>query len=590
MIAIRADRPQPPTGPPSGRHHSLAAKLATTLLLCVAAANATSASVRISGIDGDEERAALAEVKIPECIQRRWQLRELNRQLTRAIEQQRRARGDYRPRIRVQRSLDAPCFSLTVEVEPGAPVKIRRRDLELRGDAEARARLQPLLDSKPLRVGAAFVESNWEAMKSTLGARALELGYFDARIVTSRVDVYLDADSVDLTLEFVTGPRYTVGEVRVEVEGRPLDRTFIDRFITLVPGQPWRSTDLAATRRALLGSSYFADARITPDLDAAQDTHMPVLIELTTVARYEVTAGVGFATDVGPRVNAEFVDNLANRRGHRYEISGSGGPRRSEARAGYRLPARDIRSWWSVDGGAGRQVTRSSRNEELRIGLRYVTQLNPRWRRTLLLDSSFTRFDVGPDNQLARLVVPGVIWDFERLDANRRLPQGLTLRAEMTAASNTLLSQTSFLRLSTRARFTRRLTDKLRAATRIDIGATAARDFRKLPPDHRFFAGGDSSVRGFDRDQLGPVDAGEVIGGRYLIAGSVELERLVRGDWGVAVFTDAGQAFSALPFDLEFASGVGVRWFSPVGSIRIDVAAPLKGGPPRLHIGLGRTL
>lgn len=269
---------------------------------------------------------------------------------------------------------------------------------------------------------------------------------------------------------------------------------------------------------------------------------------------------------------------------------GTAALRRSEAAASYRLPARDPRNWWSFDIAAGRLETRSTRDEEVTLGARLVTELSPRWRRSFFIDLSASSFDVGPDNTTATLVSPGVTFDFEDTDEHDRLPSGLSFESELRVGARPLGSTTTFARVSAHTRWARRLADRVRLLLRVDLGASVAVNFRQLPPDYRFFAGGDESVRGFDLNELGPVDAGQVVGGKFLTVGSIELEHLVRGRWGVAWFTDAGQAFSALPYRLEVSSGVGLRWFSPLGSIRIDVGVPWRGGPPRVHLGLGRKL
>ena len=78
----------------------------------------------------------------------------------------------------------------------------------------------------------------------------------------------------------------------------------------------------------------------------------------------------------------------------------------------------------------------------------------------------------------------------------------------------------------------------------LSLGAMAVDDFNQLPPELRFFAGGDRSIRGFDYQQLGTTNAaGLVIGGEYLAVGSVEFERYFLPKWGAAVFVDGGDAF-----------------------------------------------
>jgi len=117
-------------------------------------------------------------------------------------------------------------------------------------------------------------------------------------------------------------------------------------------------------------------------------------------------------------------------------------------------------------------------------------------------------------------------------------------------------------------------------------------DFDALPPELRFYAGGDRSLRGFDYHEIGEVNGnGNVIGGKYLAIASGEYEYYFNKDWGAGVFVDAGDAFSTR-FSLNVGAGVGLRWHSPLGPVRVDVAFPVQSELPdtsswRLHVLLG---
>jgi translocation and assembly module TamA len=127
---------------------------------------------------------------------------------------------------------------------------------------------------------------------------------------------------------------------------------------------------------------------------------------------------------------------------------------------------------------------------------------------------------------------------------------------------------------------------------RLQLGKVWVEPFEDLPLSQRFFAGGDQSVRGFDYQALAPRNEdGDVIGGRYLAVASVELEQLLVGNWGAAVFTDHGNAVNDLDEDLRTSVGVGLRYRSPVGVFRLDVARATDGDESaRLHLSLGVDL
>jgi translocation and assembly module TamA len=107
-------------------------------------------------------------------------------------------------------------------------------------------------------------------------------------------------------------------------------------------------------------------------------------------------------------------------------------------------------------------------------------------------------------------------------------------------------------------------------------GATLVDRITQLPTSYRFYAGGINSVRGYNYKELGPKDnLGNVEGGELLSVLSAEYEHPVLENWGVAAFVDTGNAFNFDNINFKTGVGLGVRWYSPVGPIRLDFALPL---------------
>ena len=130
---------------------------------------------------------------------------------------------------------------------------------------------------------------------------------------------------------------------------------------------------------------------------------------------------------------------------------------------------------------------------------------------------------------------------------------------------------------------------------RVQLGVTWQKDpLTDMPPSLRFYAGGDRSVRGYTYQSLGPKDAsGNVIGGKHLLVGSLELEYAITKNWSMAVFYDVGNAFNNFE-DLTWpqGAGMGVRYYTPVGPIRVDLARQINVDNPgfQLHVSIGFAL
>jgi translocation and assembly module TamA len=108
----------------------------------------------------------------------------------------------------------------------------------------------------------------------------------------------------------------------------------------------------------------------------------------------------------------------------------------------------------------------------------------------------------------------------------------------------------------------------------------------------RFFTGGDQSVRGFQYRELGDTnDLGDVVGGKHLFVGSIEYDYRITGAWSVAAFIDTGNSFRDFGnMALRESAGLGVRWLSPIGPIRFDIAKGLDSDNVRFHITMGPDL
>jgi len=191
--------------------------------------------------------------------------------------------------------------------------------------------------------------------------------------------------------------------------------------------------------------------------------------------------------------------------------------------------------------------------------------------------------------------------------------RGVSVTYTARVAPGKLLSDTSLASLRTDLKWVRPAGDSSRIILRASAGALATTKFDSLPPDLRFFAGGDRSVRGFDYQSIGerrPIDPQTVadlqqryprrdiptegvIGGRYLTVGSAEFEHYFTERWGGAVFVDAGDAFNTA-LNANVGAGAGVRWRSPVGIIRLDLAVPVRTDVDdhglRIHVMIGPDL
>jgi translocation and assembly module TamA len=179
-----------------------------------------------------------------------------------------------------------------------------------------------------------------------------------------------------------------------------------------------------------------------------------------------------------------------------------------------------------------------------------------------------------------------------RYDSLIRPTRGFHYRLEARGTTQTLGSDVGFVQFLGSGDVLVPLPEGFSVKLRGQTGATSMNgNFLDVPITFRFFTGGDNSVRGYAYQSLGPKDAqGDVVGGKHLLVGSIELERAIGASWGVVAFYDAGNAFDDLD-TLEFAqgAGLGIRYYTPVGPIRLDIARQVGVSDPeyRFHFTVG---
>jgi translocation and assembly module TamA len=326
--------------------------------------------------------------------------------------------------------------------------------------------------------------------------------------------------------------------------------------------------------------------------DKAEDHVIPVDIYLEPRKRLKFTVGAGFGTDTGLRGKIGFEQRRANRLGHRYRLEALASQIKLGLNGEYIIPG----SRPSTD----RFVVRSSYIEEDSESIDSKTALigvsrqrqDGLWLKNLSLDFQRETFSFDSDERTSILLMPSLVWT--RVDVENRLDvtRGSRISLELRGAYEDLLSDVSFIQAAVRGKWIRPLGENGRLLLRGSVGTSLVSEFDDLPATVRFFAGGDRSVRGFELDEIGPRnEEGDVIGGRHLIVGSVEYEYRIRENWSIAAFVDSGTAFDDTP-DFKTGVGAGVRWHSPVGPVRVDLASGLEepGEIIRLHVTIGPDL
>lgn len=473
-------------------------------------------------------------------------------------------------------------------VVAGTPVRWAAPDIVVEG--EGAAQLEMIRSFAP-RIGRRLRHAEYDTLKSR-GLNALrEAGYLNARLTRAELRVDVEQHLAVAALSFDTGPHWTFGAIRFE-GSQAIDEALLRRYLRFAPGESYSPQKMLDTQFALNDLDYFASVEVAQQRAEAKDNVMAVVIKLVDNKARRDDYGLGYGTDTGARVTAATEFRRWNEKGHKLRLAVRASQKISGASAEYRIPqGNEPGEFLSFSGAAEEDNLAFGRSRDYRLGAA-INRNSGQWKRIYYLRYHRSQFDFdeGEDNSVA-LLTPGLSLSRQWLDDPAYATRGLSVFLDTHGAQRGVLSDASFVQLRTILKGALPLATRTRFLGRVELGATAVRGFDNLPPDERFFAGGDQSVRGYAYQSIGAGrdDNGGVIGGRYLNAFSAEVERGFRQSaWGVAAFVDAGGIGDIPNPRLEYGVGVGARYRAPFGSVTVDLAHPLKAGesPVRLHLGV----
>lgn len=500
--------------------------------------------------------------------------------------------GYYRPTIEGELEGERGSWHAVYRVDPGPVTTITRLEVRVAGPGADDPRFQRAIARGGMAEGQPLRHARYEETKTRLQQAAYAGGYLDAKFAERQIRVDPERNAAQIHLVLDSGPRYRFGEV--EVRQDVLHDRLMQRYVDIRRGEAFDPQRLLDAQYALNDSGYFERVEISVDRAAADDAHrVPVTIEAEPRPKRRYTVGAGFGTDTGPRGRAGVEWRRLNRRGHRAEIDLRGSEVQTRLSSQYLIPVTNttdnryaikalVTQEEAGDGESERLVIGASRDRPV-LGWHASGYVN--------FERETTRFADDVDRTF--LLTPGV--NVTRTSADNPLftRQGWSLYMDVHGAAEGVASDVSFLQGRVRGATVLPLARRLRLLLRSEVGANLADELTVLPASQRFFAGGDRSVRGYGYESLGERnDEGDVIGGRYLFTASAELDVRVVGNWGAAVFYDAGNAADSPNMALKRGVGVGLRWHSPVGPIRLDLAHPLDDPDRsvRVHFTLGPDL
>lgn len=482
--------------------------------------------------------------------------------------------------------------TLIVKILADKPVIVRKFKLTLQGDALNDRAFDRLIKKIPLKEGEVLHHGKYEDIKTSLRNRALARGYFDAEMVTSRIRVYPKEYAADIEINFSTGHRYKFGEIRIE--GISQSEKLIRPLLTFKSGDPYASNRLATFSQSLSETRYFRQVDVHPLLKEAKNYTVPIYVGLAPKSDNLVEVGLGFATDEGIRTQLNWEKPWLNEYGHSMNAQFKISAIQQKINFNYRIPRKDpINDYYNLQAGYENTELNDTKSKLSQVGVHYWTKKLGDWQRDYFVRLEYEDFIQGNTTGNTLLLIPGVSLNRLRVDRNIDPEWGDRMLLTSEFSEPQWGSDLGFVRLWGRTKWLRTPWDGARFIWRLEQGAIINEPIDTMPSSLRFFAGGDQTIRGFGYQTISPVDeTGQLTGARYLSVGSLEYAHPIAEKWRLASFVDAGTATNDYRDPLKVGSGFGVRWISPLGPIRFDLAFGVSETkiPWRLHFGLGAEL
>jgi translocation and assembly module TamA len=541
---------------------------------------------KIKGINGDLEKNVALYLK---QLKGEKLTRTLQRYAKKQVQNSIKALGYYSPTIEVEFNKDDS--ELVVKIERGPATRIEAINITLNGEGKSDTQLQTIIKNTNLKQGDVLNHGNYESAYKKIESMLLERGYFDAKWPARKLEVSIKKNSAVVTFIINTGVRYQYGSIEI-TRDTPAEK-YIRSLAPFTQGQPYKSTYIADYNLELSSTPYFASVRVYADITARKNAQVPIKVEVVPkpANSFEIGGGV---SESEPRVRFKWSKPWITEDGHYLETNMNIAEKQQDLSMAYTVPVDDPNDdlWrFSVGYKLEDELADDTYSEILTAQLQRQWLTEDKWVRTAFLRRDQETFRLGDDpKESTEMLMPGISYARKNLKGGTTPYWGEQWLISAEFGLDDVLSSTNLLRVQLQHAWLRTYLNKHLVFLKGNVGAMLVDDINNVPYSLRFYAGGDQSVRGFAYQSISPENEdGELIGGKYLLAGTMEYNYQFAQNWRAALFVDGGTATNDFSDEFEVGAGFGFRYLTPVGPIRIDHAWGLtkESKSTRLSITIG---
>lgn len=521
---------------------------------------------------------------------------QFRRQISGEIQKGLRALGYYSPTIRFSIEKGYLYTVFIAKVNLGKAVLIERVSINIKGQGLKDPSFIPLLRNDVPKVGDPLNHGVYDTFKKKLQNLAQSQGYFDSEIQRSQLAVADKLQQAFWYIDFETGERYRLGEVIFHETS--IRKDYLRRIIPFKEGDYYTSDAISLFSSRLSSSNWFNGITVMPNINKKDKSKLVSLYVTATPRKKNLfDIGLGYSTDVGTRGKLGWARPWINRRGHSIQSNLSLSKIEQFFTSSYRIPLAKspLEQYYTLQGGYKHENNNDTYSDAYTFGLMRNWDSFSNWQRALGLNASYNKFIQANSGYNTFLVYPS----FNLYRVRQRggmLPMwGDSQRYSLEVSSHNIGSDITFLRFAVQQVWIRSLYDEHRFIAKGSFGFIETGEFERVPPAFRYFAGGDRSIRGYNYKSISPRDSsGKLLGASRLLTGSLEYQYRLTKTWWSAIFMDSGEAVNSFKDkDFHTGAGIGIRWISPIGPIKLDIARPIGDNEKKsvhFYIGIGAEL
>lgn len=485
--------------------------------------------------------------------------------------------------------------SLYLNVKLDKPIRLEQRNVELLGDATQDIDFKKLINSIP-KVGTILNHKDYDNFKSDFDTLSHSKGYFDSQWLYHRLEINPLKHIANWQLGYNSGKRYQYGEFIFESDQIHLE--YLKNILKIKQNDAYSINDLSTLATDLSSTKWFSSVVIEPEI-INQSKLVNLHIKTTPEKRNLVEVGIGYETNVGPHLRLDWRKPWLNKRGHSIETKTYVSKPQQTFEVGYNIPLKEnpLNHYYQAAASFEHESLKDIKYTTSLLGFQRFWNSPDDWSYSFGLKARYDSFYQGDNKLKTLLIYPTFSFNRIRSDGKRFPNWGDSQKIIVDYGNQIWGSDVDFYSIRATTTWIRTFDVNHRVYLKGELGYLHSNQFERIPTALRFFAGGDNSIRGFSYKELSPRDKdnNRLTGASRLATLNAEYQYQVYPSWWGAIFYDTGLASHSFNSDdIHSGAGLGVRWASPIGAIKFDVAYPIKQKNNKrdihFYIGLGSEL